>query len=216
MSNKRFEMEKLARQFFRDNKKVIGLIADRGADTGFEPAVRRLFGDNPTRGKSIRIGNRWFVYTGLKKNLVSFLPMRWHEELDKGRVTWPGCQNWWAGYPLIAWVEVRASDDGSNGHLKLNAEVGPISHHRARKGIIEVIAAAADAKALERVHFPVGAADEGRLYSRFLRGNSTPVNDIRDTDEIEGKFVRLVADFETEFELIATLIPQFVRFDDTM
>ncbi|WP_429816409.1 hypothetical protein [Ensifer sp. B1-9] len=194
----------------------MGLIAERSTDTGFGPAISRLFGDNPERGKLIRIGNSRFVCFGLQKNLVSFLPVRWHEEFERTGIAWPGCQNWWAGYPLIAWVEVRAGDDGVKGYLKLNAEVGPISNHQARKGVIEAITAAAYVKELERVHFPAEASDEGRLYSRFLRKNSVAVNDIRDTDEVETKFVQLVADFETEFELVATVIPQFARPHDRL
>lgn len=216
MSKERFEMEKLARQFFRDNKKVLDLITERSSDSGFAPAVHRLFGDNPERGKSVRIGNRKFIHTSIAKNLVSFLPARWHEELDKTKSTWPGCENWWAGYPFISWVEKRDGDEGTKGYLRLHAEVGPISNHQVRKGIIEAITVTASAKGLRRIRFPVGASDEGRLYSRFLRQNSTAVNDIRDTHEIERKFVQLVADFEMEFELVATVIPQFLRLNDAL
>lgn len=213
MSKGRSETENLTRQLYRDQKKVLDLIREHSPGSGFEPAVRRLFGDKPERGKTVRIGNREFKYSSLAKNLVSFLPARWHEELDKTKDAWLGCENWWAGYPLIVWVEIRASDDGTTGHLTLNAEVGPISNHKFRKGIIEVIKVAASAKGLERIQFPAGASDKGRLYSRFLRKNKIAVNDIRSTDEMERRFAELVVGFGPEFELVARVIPQFLSFN---
>lgn len=214
MGKERSEMENLARQLYRDHKKVLGLLAERSSGTGFELAVQRLFGDKPEREKPVRIGNSTVICPGIQKNLVSFLPARWHEELDKAKGMWPGCENWWAGYPFIAWVEIRAGDDGITGVLKLNAEVGPISDHKARKGIIEAIQMAASAEGLERIQFPSGASDERGLYSRFLRKNSIAVKDIGDTDGVESNIVQLIADFEPEFKLVARAIPQFLRFKD--
>ena len=214
MSKERSEMENLARQLFRDQKKVLDLIRGQSPGTGFEPAVHRLFGDKPRSGKVVRIGNRKFRYWNLAKTVVSFLPVSWHEELEKTRGAWSGCENWWAGYPFIAFVEIKAGDDGTTASLTLNAEVGPISNHRARKGIIEAIKAAALAKGLERIQFPAGASDKGRLYSRFLRKNSVVVNDRRDADEVERKLAEIIADFAPEFELVASVLPQFLRFDE--
>ncbi|WP_150130006.1 hypothetical protein [Sinorhizobium sp. RAC02] len=209
-------MENLARQLYRDHKQVLDLLTERNSGSGFGRAVQRLFGDNPPRGKLVRIGNGTFIHSGLEKSLVSFLPAQWHEELYKTKDAWPGCDNWWAGYAFIAWVEIRARDDGTTGFLKLNAEVGPISNPDVRKGIIEAIKLAALAKELERIHFPAGTADEGRLYSRFLRKNSVAVNDIHNTAEVESKFVQLVADFAPEFELVASVIPHFLRFSGVL
>lgn len=185
MSKGRSETHDLARQLVRDQKKMLDLIKRDRPESGFATAVFRLFGDRPKRGKTIRIGKHEFQYSSHEKSLVSFLPARWHEELDKTKEAWSGCENWWAGYPLIAWVEIRASDDGTTAHLKLHAEVGPVSDHKLRKGIIEAIRVAASAKGLERIQFPVGASDKVRLYSRFLRGNSIAVSDVRNADEIE-------------------------------
>lgn len=212
MSRERSEMGNLVRRLYRDHKPVLDLLTERRSGSGFERAVQQLFGDNPARGKAVRIGNSAFICSGVDKSRVSFLPARWHEELDKTKSAWPGCDNWWAGYAFIAWVEVRAHDDGTTGFLKLNAEVGPISNPDVRTGIIEAIKLASLAEGLERIHFPAGTADEGRLYSRFLRKNSVAVNDIHDAADVESKFVRLVADFAPEFELVASVIPQFLRF----
>ncbi|TAW11117.1 hypothetical protein [Rhizobium ruizarguesonis] len=215
MSNDRSEMDKLARQFFRENKKALELVTTRKSDSSFAITVCRLVGDNPQLGKPFKIANRNYIYSGFDKNRMIFLPARWREELDKMRDAWPGCENWWAGYPFILWVELRLGDDGTTGYLRLNAEVGPISDQRARKGIIEAIkAAASSANSLERIHFEAGAADKGRLYSRFLRKNSIIVSSIHDANEVEKRFVQLVADFEPEFELVMGVIPQFPHFRD--
>lgn len=206
-------METLARQLYRDHKKALDLIKEHGSGSAFESAVRRLFGDNLLRGKAVRIGNGEFIYSELAKSHVSFLSAQWQKALEKTRNKWRGCENWWAGYPLITWVEIRAGDDGIKGYLKLNAEVGPVSDHSVRKVIIESIKATASAKGSDRIEFQAGASDKGRLYSRFLRKNSITVNDIRDTDQIVRNFVELVDRFEPEFDLIASVIPQFLRVD---
>lgn len=185
MSKERSQMENLARQLYRDHKKVLDFIIEHGSASDFALAVHRLFGENPQRGEIANIGGRDFIYFGLSKSLVSFLPVRWREELDGTKGTWSGCENYWAGYPFISWVEIRAGNDGAKGHLKLTAEIGPLSNHEIRKGIIEALKTAAAQNGLTRIQFQNGAAEEGRLYSRFLRKNMTVVNDIHDTDEIE-------------------------------
>lgn len=209
MSKGRSETHDLARQLFRDQRKVLDLIKKDRSGSGFATAVFRLFGDKPERGKTVRIGKHELKYSSHEESLVSFLPARWREELDKTKGAWSGCENWWAGYPLIAWVEIRASDDGTTAHLKLHAEVGPVSNRKVRKGIIEAIREAAYVKGLERIQFPVGASDKARLYSRFLRENSIAVSDSRNADEIAKRFTELIAGFEPEFELVSSVIPKF-------
>lgn len=204
-------MENLVRQLYRDQKQTLDLIRQKSPASGFEPAIRRLFGDKCERGKTVRIGNHTFKISKFAKNLVSFLPVRWAEEFDARKHVWLGCENWWAGYPLIAMVEMRVNDDGITGFLKLNAEVGPISDHNARKKVIEAIQIAATQEGLERIQFPTGAADKGRLYSRFLLENTIVLSDIRDVNEVESKFTELVTSFRPEFELVASVVPLFVR-----
>jgi hypothetical protein len=212
LSSERSDIEKLAQQFFRENKKALDLVAHPKPDSGFAMAVRRLLGDGAQSEKPFRIANRDYLCARIDKNRVAFLPAQWQEELDRTNGAWSGCENWWAGYPFIVWIEIRAGDDGATGYLRLNAEVGPISDQRARKGIIEAIKAAVSASTFERIHFEAGASDKGRLYSRFLRKNSIPVSNIYDANEVEKKFIQLLADFEPVFQLVADVIPQFLRF----
>lgn len=215
MSGKSSENEKLARQLYRNSKQRLDLLRGHSPVSSFERAVQRLFGIDPGRGKNVRIGKREFSFSSASKNLVSFLPARWREELDKAEGTWAGCENWWARYPLIAWVEMKAGDDIAAGYLKLNSEVGPVSDHKVRKCIVEAIKVAAHANGLDRIQFPAGASDKGRLYSRFLQRNSVAVTDIHDADEVERKLVALIAGFDPEFELVASAIPQFVCLNDS-
>ena len=200
-------MENLARQFYRDHKKVLALIKSQSCCSGFEPAVYRLFGDNPIRGATANIGGHEFRYSNLSRNLLSFLPETWCKELEKVRGAWSGCQNWWAGYPFITWIEMRAGDDGIAATLILNAEIGPISNHKVRTGLIGAVKAEALARGLERVQFSAGATDKGRLYSRFFRQNSVKIDDIRNTNLVELRLMELITGFASEFELVSSVIP---------
>ncbi|MFS2154422.1 hypothetical protein [Rhizobium sp. Rhizsp42] len=204
-------MEKLARRFYRDHRKVLGLVTERSPGWGFPEAVRRVFGAEPRPGKAVRIGNRNFIYSSQSDNLVSFLPARWRDAVDGAKGRFPGCEKWWAGYPFITWVEVRANNDGTSGYLKLNAEVGPISDHDARARLIEAVTLAASAGDWQRIRFETKSADASRLYSRFLRMNSLVLDDIRDPDETEQKLIRLVTDFEPEIEMVGTALLQHLR-----
>ncbi len=212
MSKERSEMENLARQLYRDHKKVLDFVIEHGSGSDFALAVHRVFGDNPKRAEQVIIGGTKYIYSGLTKNNVSFLPFSWFEALDGTNRQWPGCESWWGGYPFIVWVEIVAGDDGAKGHIKLNAEVGPISDYEIRKEIIDAIKAAATEKSIGRIQFQNGAADKGRLYSKFLRKNTIVINDVHDTDEIEQKLKLLLADFNPEFDLVASLIPEFLHY----
>jgi hypothetical protein len=167
-----------------------------------------LFGGESAREKPVRLGNNHFVYFGLAKGSASFLPERWHQELHKVQNLWQGCERWWSGYPMICWLEMRPGDGDARGYLKLHAEVGPVSDHKVRKGLIRAIEAAASEKELSRVKFEVGAVDKGRLYSRFLRDNSFAVQDSNDIDE---HILRLLSGFNQEFEAIAVGLFEFLN-----
>lgn len=214
MNNKRSDIQSLARQLYRDHKKVLDLVREQGSGPSFELAVHRLFGDNAQRDSTVRIGSRDFVYFQLTQSHVSFLPAEWQRALNQTPGKWRGCKNWWAGYPLIVWAELRTGDDGVTGHLKLNAEVGPIADHKVRKTMIDAIKAAASGKDLVRIEFPAGASDKGRLYSRFLRKNTIDLNDIRDADEMSKALAELLGGFEPEFDLVATVLARLPRSDE--
>ncbi|CAH0343154.1 hypothetical protein [Rhizobium sp. CECT 9324] len=209
MSDEGSEIKAFARRLFQENKQFFDLLKARSSASGFELAIHRLMGGSPQEKKVVSIGATPIICSEATKNALSFVPLRWRDEFDKASGPWRGCENWRAGYPFIVWVEIRGRDDGTRGHLKLNAEVGPIANRKIRMGIIDAIAMEASARNLERIHFPTGSSDEKNLYSRFLRLNSIPVNDVQDVGEIESKIVQLVNGFTPEFEMIARLIPLF-------
>lgn len=199
-------MKKHTRQLYLDSKKLLGLLAKANANTGFDSAIRSVFGSELMPNQQIGIGDRHFFYAGSAKNLVAFLPVQWQVELDKVGIVWKGCERWWAGYPLIVLAEMRVSEDGISGYLRLNAEVGPASAREFRKGMIEAIKTAAVVSNLDRIQFQPDAAETGRLYSRFLRRNVIPLTDITNAGEIQAQLKMLVSDFEPELELVATVL----------
>lgn len=201
-------MKKTTQQIYRDSKKLLGLFNERAPDGGFDGALRRLFGDQPKQMARTSIGGDDFLYAGSSKDLIALLPSSWKEAFDQTEQKWPGCEKWWAGYPLIAIIEIKSGDDGMKGHLKLNAEVGPISVHEIRQAAIGAIKAAATEEKLDRIHFQSDATEKGRLYSRFLRKNTLAVGDIRRADDIESKLKTLVGEFKPEFELITSVLRQ--------
>ena len=199
-------MKKHTRQLYLDSKKLLGLLAKANANTGFDSAIRSVFGSELRPKQQVEIGGRHFLYAGSAKNLVAFLPIQWRDELDKMGIVWKGCERWWAGYPMILLAEMRVSEDGISGYLRLNAEVGPASSHEVRKGMIEAIKTAAVASNLDRIQFQPAAAETGRLYSRFLRRNVIPLNDITNSGEIQAQLKMLVSDFDPELVLVATVL----------
>ncbi|NEJ11082.1 hypothetical protein GR238_37940, partial [Rhizobium leguminosarum] len=70
MSKKRSEMENLARQLYRDHKRVLDFIIEHGSGSDFALAVHRLFGENPHRGEITNIAGHNFVYSSLSKSVV--------------------------------------------------------------------------------------------------------------------------------------------------
>ncbi|QVQ36533.1 PD-(D/E)XK nuclease family protein [Pseudochrobactrum algeriensis] len=212
MSKERTEMENLARKLYRDHKKVLDFIIEYGAGSDFQLAVHRVLGDNVKRGDLVKVDNAQLMYWGLAKNFVSFLPSNWFDALDRTNRVWPGCENWWAGSPVIVWVEVWSVDDSARGHLKLVAEVGPISDYQLRLSFIEALKSAAHDANMDRIYFQSNATEEGRLYSKFLRENTIAVFDVHDTNEMEKKFRQLLMEFEPEIKLIADIIPQLLDY----
>ncbi len=204
----------LALQLYRDHKATLDLLAKPATGNGFDQAVRGVFGERPLRGKLVRIGNGHVVLSEIARDQVSFLPAGWVAELEKTRGAWDGCENWWAGYPLISWVEFRVGDDGRSGSLRLHAEVGPITNGIVRQGFVEAIRMKAAARQMGRIRFPDAASQERRLYSRFLHQNVVAVKDIADKGDIERQCVHLVGSFSPEFDLVASVIPQLRALSD--
>lgn len=62
MSKDLAEMKELARQLYREHKKVLDFVVQNGALSDFAVAARALFGDSPETFATTTIGNQKFVF----------------------------------------------------------------------------------------------------------------------------------------------------------
>lgn len=207
MSAQRTEMEILARKLYRDHKKVIDFVIEHGAGSDFALAARAIFGENPKPlSEPKEVAGMPLFFSGLSNNMVSFVPQSWLEALQKSARTWPGCENWWAGLPVIVWLEIATDSDGIKGKIKLSAEVGPLSSAQDRARLIEHI----KALNLPNIQFQSGAADAGRQYSRFFKRNTISVDDVHASDEIERKIRALIERFSNEIKAVSGALVEFI------
>jgi hypothetical protein len=184
MSDERTELEQLARDLYRDHKRVLDFVIEHGASSDFATAARTVFGENPDEFAVVDIMGRSYVFSAMNNKMVSFLPSDWYQACKRFSASWPGCEGWWASFPVIEWVQIWGSDKVPEVQLTLYAEVGPLSKYPLRKALIEGIQRTAADKGLDRIAFQSGAAEEGRSFSKFLKKNSVKVGDIHDADGI--------------------------------
>ena len=142
---------------------------------------------------------------------ASFLPMGWMEALGGDDTSWVGCESWWAGYPLICWLELFEAEDAKSGRLRLFAEVGPLHDHRLRESLISRIKRVAEEEGLTQVSFQKGATDVGKRFSRFLKASSVVVDDVHNAEDIERAARILIKDFTPTVEAIQRTLPDFRR-----
>lgn len=193
----------LARQFFRSNRQMFDLIAEPKPAIAFEVALRKLFIESDDGTRTAWFRKEECCLAGTSKDLVAFLPTAWRVKLDRVSDVWPGCEKWWAGYPVIALIDARAHDDGK-GCLTLHFEVGPLADNGLRNLIIATIAELSCEFGVHRIQFPSERVNKRSLYSRFLRRNSRQVNAFNDASEIEEKIRELVLDFSIETACVAS------------
>lgn len=211
MSETLTEMAQLARQLYKRHKKVLDFVIEHGAGSDFAIAARGLFGEDPDRFQKIKVGESEFVFSSLTNSLVSFLPLSWYEKLGGSEYTWPGCENWWAGFPLIAWLQLWKAEEGAKGTLWLYAEVGPLASHDSRKALIEQVQTIG-AEGNLKIGFQKGATSDGKRYSKLLKGNGRQIEDVHDAELLENGMRKLLNDFHAEFDAVAALLPGFVQY----
>ena len=192
----------------RDSKNLLRLMKDRPSPLGLKAAAETLYGIFGRKNEPFRLGETEFQFSGNRNLTMGLIPTPWKTALDLLSDRWSGCEKWWAGYPLIALVELRILE-GSKGQLRLHMEVGPLCSHHVRKELISLIKKEASAARLGRIEFQIGAEDRGRLYSRFLTHNATEVDDMASSQEVERRLDELVSSFAPEFQLIATTLRAF-------
>ena len=211
MSDDSKNMKKIARQLYRDHKKVLDFVLSHRDISDFEMAAQSLIGEQPKYPKyasRISIDKKDYIFGHGEKDCFNFLPYSWYEALGGYKFDWEGCEEWAVGYPLSLWFELSKANDGTKGELLLYGEVGPLSDHNFRKNLIESIQRATVRSS--RFDFQSKASDEKN--SNFLKKNSIALEDIQNPDDIEKAMLELLRRFQKGFDAIASVLPQFRKY----
>lgn len=212
MSTEQSEMEKLAKQLYRDHKKVLEFVMEHGSQSDFFVAAESLIGSDLGFLDTFTVDGQKFRLNQADDRFVSFLPEAWYQGFGKDRFDWRGCEGWWASYPLIAWLQLRTHADGKSGQLTIYGEVGPLSEHDFRKDLIGAIQAAGKELGTARIKFQTGAAAEGKRFSKFLKDNSFDIKDVQDADEIAAAMRALLKRFKAEFQALGSVLSEFKKY----
>lgn len=212
MSAKHKELEKVARQLYRDHKDVLEFVMRHGQETSFEFAFDALIGEVPEDWETSTIDDVGYYFDYHASDTASFLPESWFDSLGKTNYIWEGCENWWLEYPLVCFFQLTKKADGVAGDLRLYAEVGPLTNYEFRKDLIAAILEEAKKQKSSRISFQKGAIDEGRKYSKFFKDNKLAIKDTQNADEIAGGVKVLLKRFKSEFGLVASILPKFEKY----
>lgn len=212
LSDQRIEMEKLAKQLYREHKKVLDFIMEHGSGSDFSIAAESLIGADLEYLDTFEVDGQKFRYNYADQRLLSFLPEPWYQALGQDQFEWPGCEKWWAGYPVISWLQLWPQADGKSGQLAIYTEVGPLSEHEFRKALIDAIQTAGEGLAKNRIKFQRTAAEEGKKYSKFLKDNLHLVRDVQDAEEIASAMRVLLKRFKPEFDAVGSVLADFKKY----
>lgn len=182
--------------------KLLSLLEPPSSNPAFSRAIDLLTRDWEA-GRAFCVNGRRFRIDRLGPASLSFLPDAWAAPFDKGRDHWSGCETWWAGYPMIAWVELRRSSDDYRWQLRLNCEVGPLCPADLRKELIGTIKRFAAQDNLDRIQFTSNATKARSLYSRFLKGGTIDLERADDAALIASQIEDLLEEFEPELQVVA-------------
>lgn len=212
MSAERSEIEKLAKQLYRDHKKVLDFIMDHGSGSDFGIAAEELISPELGYLEVFEIDGQKFRLNKVDHNSISFLPEAWYNGFSKKQFYWRGCENWWAQYPLISWIQLWPNADGTSGQLAIYAEVGPLSEYEFRRDLIHAIQGAGEGLDKNRIKFQRMADQEGKRFSKFLKENFHEVKDIQDAEEIAAVIKKLLKRFQPEFEAVGAVLAGFRKY----
>ena len=206
MSERQNEMERLARQLYRENKKVIDFIVEHGTRSDFAAAAEILTSSSVEAGENFSANDNEFRFFSVSQMFLTVLPESWYQALGGEAFEWPGCEGWWAGFPVITWFELQSDKVGGGGRVKLVAEVGPVASHSVRKALIEGIKKAGADISSRKISFIKSATEDGRKYSKFLKDNVVEVKDVQNAEEVALAMRTLVKRFEKEFLVVANVL----------
>jgi len=208
MNEKTTYMEELAKDLYREHKKVIDFVVEHGSSTDFAAAARMVFGDNPEHLVVKKIAKYDYCFNNLSNKRLGFLPKSWLDGFGSEK-KWKGCEKWWAGYPLIVWIGLFTQDDGKKGNLRICAEVGPIKEHKLRNELMKLIKKTAEDKKTSKVKFSPEAWNEGKRYSQFLNKNTVEISDVQDAEVIASEMKKLIEKYQCVMDEIGKALPDF-------
>jgi hypothetical protein len=214
MSDDQKVMADLARQIYRTHKKALDFIMEHGVSTEFMVAAETVFGENLEYGDKLPVRDldANVMYHSQNQRIFSFLPTSWLNALgDDASKPWTGCENWWAGFPVICWLQLNTKPDGVRGSLFLYAEVGPLADAEARTNLIERIKNCAQGRIKDRIKFRADATKPGAKYSKFLNRNNTAIDDISNAEAIAAGMTKLITEFNPVFNTVADSLREHSR-----
>ncbi|MBO6882655.1 MAG: PD-(D/E)XK nuclease family protein [Marivita sp.] len=212
MSDDQKVMANIARQLYRTHKKALDFIMEHGVSTEFMVAAEIVFGENLEYGDKLPVHglDASVMYHSQNQRIFSFLPTTWLDALgDETSKPWIGCENWWAGFPVICWLQLNTKPDGVQGGLFLYAEVGPLADAEARTDLIESIKHCAQGRTKDRIKFRADATKPGAKYSKFFNRNNTTIEDISDAEAIAKGMKKLIKEFNPVFDNVANSLKEY-------
>ena len=204
MDKKEDEMAGLARDLYRDNKKVLDFIFEQATNNEFPAGVEKFLSDFNGDSNNTGTEHREFfvskepkgskeMYKSFKQSVrvFSFLPVSWIEAMGEPK-DWKLRTKWWEGFPLICWVQIQQA--GEKNILKLYAELGPLENHTQRKLFLSNIEGAKPKNASPKtkaIKFRKDAWGSSAKYSKFI-SDSEVIDNVNDAEEIRGKIEKLI------------------------
>jgi len=202
------EMERLARQLYKDHRRIIDFIVEHGSQTALDLALAEFGPDNHIEhGHRLNIGSCELIVEKIGKRYVSLIPITWQNALggpeyaDPGRenYAWGGCENWRSCYPVSIWIEIRENSRTDGYIIEIVAEVGPLADSEQRRHLVrslrEALQASEVSRSGARKWFRSNAETEGKKYSRFFRTNE-PINEADDVSAIKTALEKSWVNFE--------------------
>ena len=215
MNDETDQMKDLARKLYQQHSQVLNFIWEHGADSEFRTAVEVVTGKDKKFPNEFvggaESGDPTYIYCKCNDRRFSFIPKSWYAALGNDGFTWPGCERWWAGYPVICWIEIYKSTGGKKGELRIFAEIGPISVLEFRKQLIHKIKESAQKNNDDNIKFNQGADRDSSKYSKFFKNGILHISDVHDQEEIANGIKTLMKKFKPSFDSVGSVLPEFLE-----
>lgn len=175
MDEKMTQMQALARKLYTSHRRVIDFIVEHGRTTDFTRAMEQVFGKDGSAGIATIDGQEFYIHNR-GDDFLDFIPDRWRKALTKPGLVWEGCEKYADGGPIGCRIRLFRNEegDGSKGKLILTTEVGPVADTALRLRLIDVIESSGVSSFGTRARRPLAK------YSRFLKPNNVPIDNVAD------------------------------------